>query len=117
MPAKDRRVARILTSLAANNRAPEVFFSHGPLPLANPRSSQPGLRVTGRQSVVRQRPSIEAARQAGTLDQLAKEAQAVADLKDAQKVENAGSLLSPGRAARGEGAKVAPLGSRLGWPS
>ena len=51
---------------------------------------------------------IEAARQAGTLDQLADEARAAADLKGAQKVENAEAFYLLVELARGQGPKVAP---------
>ena len=42
MPAKDRRVVRILTSLAADNRHPRC--SCGPLPTRNPGRASPGRR-------------------------------------------------------------------------
>ena len=51
---------------------------------------------------------IEAARQAGTLDQLAQEAGAAADQKADQKVENAEVLFLLIELARGNGAKIAP---------
>ena len=83
---------------------------------AKSRSSQPRPTVTVGQSVSTATALIEAARQAGTLDQLADEARAAADLKAAQKVENAEAFISwsSWRAARGP---RSPLGSRPGWPS
>ena len=98
MPAKDRRVVRILTSLAANDAAPEVFSRSATI-----------AKSKGDETVVSTTTSlIEAARQAGALDQLAAEARAAADLKGAQKVENAEAFYLLVELARGEGIKVAP---------
>ena len=97
MPAKDRRNVRMLTSLAANDMAPDVF-SRTP---AAPKSE-------GAQTVASTTTSlIEAARQAGTLDELAAEARLAADLKDAQTVENAEVFYLLVELSRGEGSKVA----------
>ena len=98
MPTKDRRVVRILTSLAANEMAPEVFSRSGDI-----------AKTAGDQTVVNTTTAlIEAARQAGTLNQLADEARAAADLSAAQKVENAEAFYLLVELARGQGPKVAP---------
>ena len=69
----------------------------------------PSVRPAGDQTAVSTTTAlIEAARQAGTLDQLADLARAVADLKAAQKVENAEVFYLLVELARAEGAKVAP---------
>jgi hypothetical protein len=103
MPAKDRRVARILTSLATHDMAPDVFFrseSTGQLPAESIATKSDDTAVSTATAL------IEAARQAGSLDKLADEASAAASQKAGQKVENAEVLSLLVELARGNGAKV-----------
>ncbi len=104
MPAKDRKVVRILTSLAATKWRPTCFHETS---RAGPKAG--AARPAGDQTVVSTTTAlIESARQAGTLDQLADEARAVADLKAAQKVENAEAFYLLVELARGRGQGYAP---------
>ena len=87
MPAQDRRVVRILTSLAAGDMAPEAFSQVGS---DNKRPGATGFSSADTGGMVSTASAlIEAARQAGALDQLGQEAAAAAELKADRKVENA----------------------------
>ena len=106
MPAKDRKVVRILTALAAHDRAPDVFSRHEPARETRPDAAvQPASDPT---LISTTAALIESARQTGTLDQLADQVRANADLKAAQKVENAEGFYILVELARGQGARVAP---------
>ncbi len=98
MPAKDRRVVRILAAGGARDLAPEAFTrAESAKPGAAPASSDDTVLSTSTAL-------IDAARQAGTLDALANEARAAAE----QKIENAEALHVIVELARGQGPKVAP---------
>ncbi len=106
MPAQDRRVARILTSLAAGDMAPEAFSQVGS---DNKRPGTPGFSSADTGGMVSTASAlIEAARQAGALDQLGQEAAAAAELKADRKVENAEILFLLIELARGNAGKITP---------
>ena len=100
MPAKDRRVVRILASLGARDLELDVFAQ-----------SRSGAKPDTRRSQGFDEPVvstaaalIDAAREAGTLDQLAEEARAAAD----QKIENGEALDTLIEIANGHAPKVIP---------
>ncbi|MFI5456257.1 MAG: DUF1583 domain-containing protein [Isosphaerales bacterium] len=105
MPAKERRVARILTSMAAGDMAPEVFAKSkaGREPKAEAAGSENDQAVVSTATAL-----IDAARRAGALDQLAEEARAAAPVKADQGIENAEVLYLLIELARGQGLQVAP---------
>ncbi len=105
MPTKDRKVARILTTMATTETAPAVFLKST---AAKKPDSQPRPAEGHEAAVSTASALIEAARQAGKLDELAAEARAAAELKDDKKVENAEVLSLQIEMARGQGAQVAP---------
>ncbi len=105
MPTKDRRAVRLLTSMAGLDPAPDVFAPAAPRPLSRP---QPVDRATRQDPVSTATALIDAAREAGILDQLAEEARTAAEPSGAQAVENAEVLHLLVELARGQGSKVAP---------
>jgi lipopolysaccharide biosynthesis regulator YciM len=105
MPTKDRQVARILTSTAVADPAPEVFRRTETGPKTN---TTPAGRAGGLAPVSTATALIDAARQAGKLDELAAAARSAADPKASQKVENADVLFLLIELARGQGAEIVP---------
>jgi len=105
MPAQDRRVPRILTSMAGGVLMPEVFAK--PEAGRKPKVEPAGL--AGDQTMKSTAIAlIEAARQAGKLDQLSALARSAAEQPAGQKVENAEVLYALVELARGQGVQVAP---------
>jgi hypothetical protein len=110
MPAKDRRVVRILAAQGARDLAPDVFArASAGKPDAAPAPpsavAQAGDTVLSTSSAL-----IDAARQAGALDKLTDEARTAAE----QKIENAEAFYVLVELARGQDSKVAPrIESRL----
>lgn len=105
LPAKDRRSIRILAALGTRDLAPDAFTHAGETDRKGngPPSAEDSILSTAAAL-------IEAARQAGTLDQLADEARTAAE----QKIENAETLHILVELARGRGTAVVPrLESRL----
>ena len=105
MPAKDRRVARILTSMAVSNVAPSVFVKAATAPKSK---VEPPDQASGRSFVSTAVALIDAARDTGKLDLLAALSRSAADQKAGQKVENAEVLYLLIELARGKGVQVAP---------
>ena len=107
MPTKDRRIARILTSLSGRDIAPAVLSHDKSAPKAPADPTAAPDKDT--ELVSTATALIEAARQAGSLDQLAAEARAAAaDQTAGSKVENAEVLYLLIELARGNGRRVAP---------
>ncbi len=104
MPEKDRRAVRILTSSEGRQSMPAAFWR---LASGSPEK-EPGPATGSLGGVSTARTLIEAARKAGTLDQLAGEARAAALLKTDKKIENAQVLHLLLELARGQGAAVVP---------
>ncbi len=105
MPAKDRRLARLLTTLATGDPAPAIFLKDSTSGQPNSDRARTGARAA---AVSTAQALIEAARQCGKLDELATEARAAAELKADKKVENAETIFVLVELARGQGAAVAP---------
>ena len=106
MPTKDRRVARVLTSLSTRDSAPEVFSRSKPAAKDPTGPAAPAGNNT--ELISTATALIEAAREAGTLAPLADEAATAASQPAALKVENAEVLHLLIELARGNGAKVTP---------
>ncbi len=105
MPTKDRRVARILTTMETSQIAPGVFMKSSATTV--PSSETPGAQAS-EAALSTASALIDAARQAGKLDELAALASAAAGLKADNKVENAEVLFMLVELARGQGAQAAP---------
>ena len=99
---------RLLTSLAARDMAPDVFAHAESSPPSKAEPAGAGRGDARPDLVSTATALIDAARQAGTLDQLADEARAAAEPSGAQKIENAEVLHLLVELARGQGTKVAP---------
>ncbi len=122
MPQKDRRSVRILTSLQGGQGAPEVLrrFAGQARSQTNAtpdrrtqtdRASTPDSLAAANEggSLSTATALIDAARRAGTLDQLAETARVAALLKADKKVENAEALHLLIELARGQGVQVVPV--------
>ena len=104
-PTKDRRVVRILTSHGRPRRGPgRLRTAEAARTGSPPRTGAPRRRPA---VVSTATALIDAARQAGTLDQLADEARAAAD-QTARRSRMPRSSTCLIELARGQGAKVAP---------
>jgi len=104
MPAKDRRIVRILTSMAAHEMAPELFSQSAPGSAKQPQAPTTGA---GEEVMSTATALIESARDAGALDQLAQETRAAAEAKGDQKIENAEVFAILVELALGRGREVA----------
>jgi tetratricopeptide (TPR) repeat protein len=105
MPEKDRRIVRILTSMAAHDMPPEVFTRLDPSALK--REAGPGTSAD-EEVVSTATALIESARDAGALDQLAQAARAAAEPKGDQKIENGEVFAILVDLALGRGSDLAP---------
>jgi hypothetical protein len=106
MPAKDRPVVRILTSMAAQDMAPDLF-SRQPSAARIAKPPEPATTGGAGDVVSTATALIEAARDAGALDWLASEARAAAEPKGDRKIENAEVFAILVELARGGGGDVA----------
>ncbi len=95
MPEKDRQAVRILTSPGGRVSVPSIFWraaAGSSAPNGSGAGKEGGPASPHGRGASTARALIEAARGAGTLEQLAAEARAVALLKTDKKVENAQTL-------------------------